>query len=454
MPSSRPARPSRPSPPLRPDSLPPAFHAERRQALARKVRDGVVVLTAAPVFPRQRDDQHHPYAPDPHLRYLSGCAEPHSALILAVANGKIAREILFCRPRNPAAEQWEGERMGPERARRRLGVDEAAPGEEFEKKLRQVAAQFSDIWFIPGARRELDSRILALTAARRAANRAGAKPVAALRDVSIHLDEMRMIKTPHEIAAMRHAADIAVAAMRAAMRAAKSARRECEIESVLIAEYRRNNAHHAFAPIVAAGQNACCLHYRKNSARIRPRDLILVDTGCEARGYCSDITRVFPAGGKFTPAQRDVAEIVLDAHKKAAAKVRPGGKMDAPENAAAKAVAAGLRELKLLKGTPESIVARQLHKRFYMHRVGHFLGMDTHDAGRMIDDAGAPRKFAPGMVVTIEPGAYIPDAPDIPRELRGIGVRIEDDILVTRGGSEALTADAPKSPREVEAWMN
>ena len=440
-------------PRLPPESLPPAFHAERRQILARKIRNGVVVLAAAPVFPRQRDDQYHPYAPDSNLRYLTGCAEPHSALLIAAQDGKIQREILFCRPRNPAAEQWEGERMGPERAKRQLGINEAAPGDAFEKTLRQVAAQFSDIWFIPGARKELDSKILQLVAARRAANRAGAKPVAALRDASIPLDEMRMIKAPHEIAAMRRAADIAVAAVRAAMRAAKTARRECEIEAVLAAEYRRNNAHHAFAPIVAAGKNACCLHYGKNSARIRPQDLILVDTGCEMRGYCSDITRVFPARGKFTPAQREVAGVVMDAHKKAAAQVRPGGKMDAPENAAAKAVAAGLRELKLARGTPESIIARKLHKRFYMHRVGHFLGMDTHDAGRMTDDNGAPRKFAPGMVVTIEPGLYIPDAPDIPKELRGIGVRIEDDILVTRDGREALTAEAPKSPREVEEWM-
>ena len=434
-------------------ALPAAFHADRRRALARKIRNGVVVLAASPVFPRQRDDEYHPYAPDPHLRYLTGCAEPHSALLLAVRGGELAREIIFCRPRSPEAEQWEGERMGPERAKRILGVNEAASGAEFETKLRETAADFADIWFIPGARRELDARVLNLVKARRAANRAGARPVAALRDVSVPLDEMRMIKAPDEIAAMREAAAAAVAAIRAAMREAKTARRECEVEAAIVSEYRRRGAQHAFAPIVAAGANACCLHYGKNSARIRKGDLILADTGCETRGYCSDITRVFPAGGKFSSAQRDVAEIVLDAHKRALAKVRPGGKMDAPETAATKSIVAGLRDLKLLRGSPEAIIAAKRHKRFYMHRVGHFLGMDTHDPGRMTDDSGAPRKFSAGMVLTIEPGVYIPDAPDIPAHLRGIGVRIEDDVLVTRAGRDLLTAEAPRTPREIEAWM-
>ena len=443
------------NPPLRLPSggLSPEFHAGRRRLLARKVRNGAVVLAAAPVFPRGRDDHYHPYAPDAYLRYLSGCAEPHSALLLAVRDGGVAREILFCRPRNARIEQWEGPRPGPVRAARTLGIAEGAAIETLEKKLREVAADFSDIWFIPAARGELDRQILNLVKARRAANRLGARPVAALRDVSVPLDEMRMIKAPEEAAAMRESAAAAAAAMRAAMRAAKSARRECEIESVLAAEYRRRGAHHAFAPIVAAGGNACFLHYGKNSARIRRDHLILVDTGCQLRGYASDITRVFPARGKFTPAQRDAAAVALDAHKKALAKVRPGGKMSAPEAAAARAIAAGLRDLKLLRGATDSILERGLHKRFYMHRVGHFLGMDTHDVGRMLDADGAPRRFAAGMVMTIEPGVYIPDAPDIPRELRGIGVRIEDDVLLTRSGRELLTADAPRAPREVEAWM-
>ena len=434
-------------------ALSPEFHAGRRRVLARKIGAGAVVLAAAPVFPRGRDDQYHPYAPDSYLRYLCGCAEPRAALLLAVDGGKVAREILFCRPRSARAEQWEGPRLGPLRAARNFGIAEGASIEVFEKKLREVAADFSDLWFVPGARGELDRQILNLVRLRRAANRQGVRPVAALRDVSVPLDEMRTVKAPEEIAALRESAAVAVAAMRAAMRAAKSARRECEIEAVIAAEYRRRGARHAFAPIVAAGANACFLHYDKNSARIRRDHLILADTGCEARGYASDITRVFPARGKFTPAQREVAGVVLDAHKKALAKIRPGGKMSAPEAAAARAIATGLRELKLLRGATESILKRGLHKRFYMHRVGHFLGMDTHDVGRMFDAGGAVRKFSAGMVLTVEPGVYIPDAPDIPPALRGIGVRIEDDVLVTRTGSELLTADCPRTPREVESWM-
>lgn len=432
-------------------SLPPEFHADRRRQLARKIREGVVVLAAAPVFPRQRDDEYHPYAPDAPLRYLTGCAEPQTALVLAVRNAAVAREILFCRPRDPAAEQWAGERLGPRRAKKILGINEAEDRALFEKKLREIAADFSDLWFIPGARPDLDARVINLAKTRRAANRAGARPLAALRDLSLPLDEMRLVKTPHEIAALREAADIAVAAVRAAMRA--SARRECELEAVIVAEYRRRGAQHAFAPIVAAGPNACCLHYQNNAAPVRRNDLVLIDTGCEKRGYCSDITRVFPAGGKFSAPQREVTEVVLRAHQRAAAKVRPGARMDAPETAAVRALAEGLRDLGVLRGAPETIIARARHKRFYMHRIGHFLGMDTHDPGRMTDDNGAPRLFAPGMVLTIEPGLYFPDAPDIPKHFRGIGVRLEDDLLVTPAGRQNLTAPAPKSPREVEEWM-
>lgn len=433
---------------LPPAALPPAFHADRRRLLARKIQNGVVILAAAPVFSRGRDAHYHPYAPDPFLRYLSGMTEPHSALLLVVRNGALDREVVFCRPRDPAAEQWDGERLGPERAAKSLGIAEGMSIEFFGKTLREAAADFSDLWFIPGAKTDLDARIINLVKIRRMGGRAGMKPVGALRDVSVPLDEMRMIKTPAEIAAMRESAAIVVDAVSAAMRAAKSARYEREIEAVVAAEFRRRGGHHAFPPIVAAGANACCLHYTRNDARVRRDDLILLDAGCETRGYCSDITRVFPAGGAFSAAQKDAVAVVLDAHKKALDKVRPGGKMDAPEKAAARAIAAGLRELKLLRAAVESILERGLHRRFYMHRVGHFLGMDAHDPGRMADGA-----FAAGMVLTIEPGIYIPDAPDIPKPLRGIGVRIEDDVLVTADGRETLTDKAPRTPREVEAMM-
>ena len=432
---------------------PPDFHAERRALLARRIRDGLVVLVSAPVFPRGHDDEYHPYHADPRLRYLAGFAEPHSALLLAVRDGVVAREILFCRPRDRAAEQWEGERMGPNRARSRLQIAEAKPVGDFPETLKTVAADFSDLWFLPGANPTLDAQILALAKTRRAANRASVRPLAALRDVSVPIDEMRTVKTPAEIAAVRESVAVAVSAFAAAMRAAKSARSEREVEGEIVREYRRRGAVHAFAPIVAAGANGCCLHYSANAARVRRGEMILIDSGCDLNGYCSDITRVFPAGGKFSPEQRDVIAVVLDAQRKALAAVRPGAKMNAPERAATRAIVKGLRELKLLRGTPESIIARKTHKRFYPHRVGHFLGLDTHDPGRMADPDGTPRRFAAGMIVTIEPGIYIPDAPDIPKHLRGVAVRIEDDVLVTRRGNDILTAESPKTPSEIESRM-
>jgi Xaa-Pro aminopeptidase len=274
-----------------------------------------------------------------------------------------------------------------------------------------------------------------------------------MHDVRAPIDDMRLVKDAHELGVMRRAARIAAAAHRRAMQRTRPGRFEYEIEAELLYEFRRNGAQTpAYTPIVAGGANACVLHYVFNDALLRDGELLLIDAGCELDGYASDLTRTYPVNGRFSAAQREVYDLVLAAQRAAMDEVRPGRAWNDPHDAAVKVLARGLLDLKLLAGSLEEALEKETYKRFYMHRTGHWLGLDVHDAGDY-KRAGSWRALAPGMVLTVEPGLYIRAANDVPERLRNIGIRIEDDVLVTDAGCEVLTAEAPKAAADVEALM-
>ena len=425
--------------------------ARRRQALAKKIGDGVVALTAAPPAVRSRDTHHHPYRQDSYLYYLSGCAEPSTALLLAIAGGKIVREVFLCRPPDAVAARWEGAHLTPTRARRALGIGETAEIAQLRPLLADLAAGRDTLHYLPGQDAALDSIVFSALRARRSGNRTPQKFPAKFADIAEVLDEMRLIKDAYELAQLRRACQITADGVKAAMRAARTARSEGEVEAALLATYRRAGAHPAFPPIVASGRNACVLHYTANSARLR--GTLLVDSGCEINGYAGDITRAFPRSGVWEGAYAEVYALVLSAQRAAIRAAKPGATLHTMQAAATRRLATGLRDLKLCRGSVAAILAKQTYRRFYMHGIGHFLGLDVHDAGNAYDKDGKPRKLRAGMVLTVEPGLYL-SAGEVPPAFAGIGIRIEDDLLITKSGNEVLTADAPKTPATIRAWMH
>ncbi|MEW5887667.1 MAG: Xaa-Pro aminopeptidase [Pseudomonadota bacterium] len=425
-------------------------YAERRARLLAAIGDGIAVVPTAPERARNRDS-HYPYRHDSYFYYLTGFTEPEAALVLV--GGAQPQSLLFCRTKDPDKEIWDGYRYGPEAAREAFAMDAAFPIAVVDDKLAELLANRPALYYSFGHDAAWDERIIDALNRVRADARAGAHAPAEIRDVRALVDEMRLIKDAHEQDIMRRAAAIAAAAHRRAMGAAAPGRHEYEIEAELLHEFRRHGAQApAYAPIVAGGANACILHYIDNNRALRDGDLLLIDAGCELDGYASDITRTFPVNGRFTPAQRDVYQIVLAAQAAAIAKVAPGNRWDEPHEAALRVLVQGMLDLKLLAGDVDGIIESGAYKRFYMHRTGHWLGMDVHDAGEYkLGDRWRP--LQPGMTLTVEPGFYIRAADDLPRELWDIGIRIEDDALVTATGCEILTAAAPKEVAEIEAVM-
>ncbi|MDR2239890.1 MAG: aminopeptidase P N-terminal domain-containing protein [Zoogloeaceae bacterium] len=423
---------------------------DRRARLLKRMAHGIAVIPTAPERVRNRDS-HHPYRHDSYFYYLSGFTEPDACLVLTA--GEKPQTLLFCREKNPDREVWDGFRHGPDAAREMFRFDAAWPISDLDEKLAELLAGQPVLHYALGHDAGWDQRIAAALNRVRANARDGARAPAAIHDIRVTLDEMRLIKDEHEIADMRRAAAISAAAHRRAMRAAAPGRAEYEIEAELTHEFRRSGAQApAYAPIVAGGANACVLHYAANSQPLRDGDLLLIDAGCEVDSYAADITRTFPVNGRFTPAQRDVYQLVLAAQRAAIAEIAPGKAWDAAHEAAVRALAQGMRDLKLLDGSVDGIIESGAYRRFYMHRTGHWLGLDVHDAGEYKRD-GVWRPLAPGMTLTVEPGCYIRAADDVPPALWNIGVRIEDDALVTPSGCEILTEAAPKSVDAIEDWM-
>jgi Xaa-Pro aminopeptidase len=424
--------------------------AERRARLLKKMQRGIAVIPTAPERVRNRDS-HYPYRHDSYFHYLSGFTEPGAAVVLIA--GDRPQSLLFCLDKDAEKETWDGFRYGPEAACTAFGFDAAFSIGSIDAKLAELLSGQPVLHYSMGHDTDWDDRIVAALNKVRANVRSGAHAPASIEDVRVELDEMRLFKDAAEIADMRRAAEISSAAHRRAMRAAAPGRFEYEIEAELMHEFRRGGAQApAYSSIVAGGANACILHYVDNNRALRDGDLLLIDAGCEVDSYAADITRTFPVNGKFSPAQRDVYELVLAAQAAAIEKVAPGSSWNAPHEAALRVLAQGMIDLKLLAGTVDGVIESEAYKRFFMHRTGHWLGMDVHDAGEY-KIGGEWRPLQPGMTLTVEPGCYIRAADDVPQALWNIGVRIEDNALVTASGCEILTAAAPKTVAEIEALM-
>jgi Xaa-Pro aminopeptidase len=454
--------------------------AERRRRLAQMLRDaggGVAIVPTAPE--RQRNsDVHHPYRHDSHFHYLTGFDEPESWLLID-ANGRCT---LLCRDKNPDREIWDGLRLGPAAAPAALGVDDALATDSLDSVLAARLANQAAVWFPFGVHPGLQTRVDGWLDAVRKRERLGVECPAAQRDLGPLLAEMRLVKDATEITTMRRAADISAGAHARAMRfCAQRLRtepqnplREYEIEAELLHEFRRHGAHGpAYQSIVAAGANACVLHYAAADAPLRDGDLCLIDAGCELDGYASDITRTFPANGRFSAAQRELYDIVHAAQEAAVAVTRPGARQRDAHWAAVRVLTEGMLDSGLLDrgqvGNVDAVIESGAYRQFFMHGTGHWLGRDVHDVGEYaaLDEAPVDqpdgmggrvvkkpsRVLQAGMVVTLEPGLYVRPAAGVPERFWGIGIRIEDDAVVTPSGCELISRGVPAAAVEIEALM-
>lgn len=425
-------------------------HVRRRAQLSALLGEGIAIVPTAPERIRNRD-AHYPYRYDSYFYYLTGFREPDAVLVLI--GGAQPRSVLFCREKNAEREIWDGYRHGPQAAREQFGFDEACSMAELDARLPDLLADRPVVQVHLGADMHWDARVLGWINAVRNRARSGVAAPGDIRDVRVLIDEMRLIKDATEIGLMRRAGEISAAAHCKAMLAARPGIPEYEIEALLQYEFRRHGAQApAYTPIVAAGAHACVLHYVENDGMLADGDLLLIDAGCELDGYASDITRTFPVNGRFSGPQRDVYQLVLAAQAAAIAAVRPGAPWNAPHDAAVAVLARGFIDLKLLEGSLDAVLEQETYRQFYMHRTGHWLGLDVHDAGDYKKD-GNWRELQPGMVLTVEPGCYIRPGPGVPDKFAHIGVRIEDDALVTVQGCEILSAGAPKSVADIEALI-
>lgn len=433
-------------------SIPREEFARRRRQLMRFMgRDSIAIVPAAPVRLRNNDVE-YAYRQDSDFHYLTGFPEPEAVAVL-IPGREQAEYVMFVRERDPARETWDGRRAGPEGATRDYGAEDAFPITDIDEILPGLMENRAKVFYAMGTHAEFDQRVVGWINTLRAQAKHGRHPPLELVALDHVLHDMRLYKSRAELELMRESARIAAQAHIRAMRFCKPGRNEYEVMAELLHEFRRHNADISYHPIVGGGENACILHYRENNQPLRNGDLLLIDAGCEYQCYASDITRTFPVNGRFTPAQRAVYDIVLEANLAAIAKVRPGNSWNAPHEAAVRVITQGLVKLGLLKGRVSALEKSGAYRRFFMHRTGHWLGMDVHDVGDYkVGDQW--RVLEPGMVLTIEPGIYIsPNDRRVPKAFRGIGIRIEDDVVVTRDGCEVLTADAPKDPDAIEALM-
>lgn len=428
----------------------PSIYTRRRTRLAEQMKHGVAVIPTAPERMRNRD-AHYPYRFDSYFYYLSEFREPDAVLV--VVAGEQTKSLLFCRDKNPEREIWDGFRYGSAAAKDAFGFDEAYSITLLDEMMPELLADQPALFCHLGSDSAWDARVVGWVNDVRNRSRSGVAAPREIQDVRALLDEMRVIKCVEELAVMRRAAEISTGAHRRAMQAARPGRTEYEIEAELLYEFRRCGAQApAYTPIVAAGAHACVLHYVENEGALADGDLLLIDAGCELDGYASDITRTFPVNGRFSGPQKDVYQLVLEAQAAAMAEIRPGNTWDQPHQAAVEVLARGFVDLGLLAGSVEQVIETEAYKKFYMHRTGHWLGLDVHDAGEYKRE-GQWRELRPGMVLTVEPGCYIRPGDGVPEKFTNIGVRIEDDVLVTENGHEVLTGAAPRTVDEIESLM-
>ncbi|RLA35253.1 MAG: Xaa-Pro aminopeptidase [Gammaproteobacteria bacterium] len=425
--------------------------ARRRNTLMRMVGDdGIAILPSAPVRIRSRDVEYR-YRQDSDFYYLTGFAEPDAVAVLAPGreNGEF---VLFCRDRDKLKERWDGSRSGPDGAIANFAADDAFPIEDIDDILPGLLESRSRVYYTMGAYADFDQRITEWVKALRSRESSGVHTPHEFIALDHILHDMRLYKSRAEISVMRKAAKIAVSAHRRAMTVVTPGMYEYEVEAEYIHEFRRNDATISYPPIVGTGANSCTLHYVDNNAELADGDLLLIDAGCEYDYYASDITRTIPVSGKFSPEQRAVYEIVLEAQLAAIEKTVKGNHWNDPHDAAVRVITKGLKKIGLLDGTVAKLIRDEAYREFFMHKTGHWIGMDVHDVGDY--KVGDEWRFLePGMVTTVEPGIYIPANRKTPARWRNIGIRIEDDVAVTNNGPDVLSKGLEKDPDEIERLM-
>ena len=433
--------------------IPKAEYARRRKALmAQMVPNSIAILPAAAVAIRNRDVE-HVYRQDSDFQYLSGFPEPE-AVIALIPGREHGEYVLFCRERNPEREQWDGLRAGQDGAVTEFGADDAFPISDIDEILPGLIEGRDRVYTAMGSNPEFDRRLMDWINVIRSKARLGAQPPNEFVALDHLLHDMRLYKSAAEVKVMRHAANISAAAHVRAMQACRAGLHEYSLEAELDYGFRRGGAKMpAYGSIVAAGRNGCILHYQQNDAVLKDGDLVLIDAGCEIDCYASDITRTFPVSGQFSPEQKAIYELVLAAQEAAFAEIAPGKHWNHAHEATVRVITEGLVHLGLLKGEVQALIDSEAYRAFYMHRAGHWLGMDVHDVGDY-KVGGQWRVLEPGMALTVEPGIYIAsDNLNVAKKWRGIGVRIEDDVVVTRQGCEILTQGVPKTVDEIETLM-
>lgn len=424
---------------------------QRRARLLQTMGEGVAVIPTAPELIRNRDS-HYPYRFDSYFYYLTGFKEPESVLFLIA--GTNPKTILFCRDKDMEREIWDGFRYGPDAAVAEFCVDEAYSISKLDELAPKFLGNQPKLFYSLGADCHWDMRVTGWLNKLREQARSGVSAPDEVADVRKMLDEMRLYKSAFEVETMRRSANIAAAAHLRAMQKTRAGKMEYEIEAEFLHEFYRKGAQApAYTSIVAGGANACTLHYNANNAVLKEGDLLLIDAGCELDGYASDITRTFPVNGKFRAAQKDLYELVLAAQAAAISKVNTQNHWNAPHEAALEVLIDGFIQYGLCKGSHEEVLETGSYRQFYMHRTGHWLGLDVHDAGEYKTKAGDWRKLEAGMALTVEPGCYVRPADNVPEQFWNIGIRIEDDAIVTESGCDIITIDAPKTVADIESLM-
>lgn len=429
-------------------------YVNRRNKLLELLPERSCALVASAPESIRNADTHYPFRQHSHLLYLLGFTEPEALLVLQkTASG--TQTILFCRERDPTKEQWTGKRLGPERATKQLGVDVAHPIGAVNDLLPSLLTDQAHLYYSMDDHSRLNEPVRQWLVSLKADTRDARSRPGTLHDLEPLIGEMRLHKSSDEIALMQCAGQITAAAHNRAMRNCKTARLESDLEAEILHEFAIGGARHAAYPsIVASGENACILHYTANDQPLEQGDLVLIDAGCEYQGYASDLTRTFPVSGSFTPAQKDLYEIVLAAQQAAIDQAQDGRRYTAMQQASDLVLTEGLVELGILAGDPQNLLQAGAQVPFTVHRVGHWLGLDVHDVGEYRLE-GEPRKLAAGMVTTVEPGLYIPkDCKTATAEIRGTGIRIEDAVAITFDKPHILTIDAVKTVADIEALIN
>jgi len=430
----------------------PTEYARRRKHLMQMMGPGSIAIIPAAVEKIRNSDTHYPFRQDSDFRYLTGFPEPEAVAVL-IPGRKQGEFILFNRERDETMEIWNGRRAGQDGAVSEYGADDAFPINDIDEILPGLLEQVDRVFYTMGTHPEFDHRLIGWVNTLRAQVRKGTHAPAEFVTLEHILHDMRLVKSKAELDVMRKAAKISAGAHCRAMKLCKPGMNEFEMEAELLHEFHRHGGEPAYTSIVGGGANACVLHYIENNAPLRDGDLLLIDAGMELEGYASDITRTFPVNGRYNKEQRAVYEVVLKAQYAAIDQVRAGNHWNDPHDAAVKSLTQGLVKLGLLKGPVSQLIKTEAYRKFYMHRTGHWIGMDVHDVGDYkVDDQW--RTLEPGMVLTIEPGLYIaPGTKGVHKRWWGIGIRIEDDVLVTKGDPEILSAAVPKEPDDIEALM-